>query len=272
MQEGLVLLEGVLVLCKCKAQQYMADIRYMGNYPPATRTNFFAAVDRWQGPLILAEHSKASQPTYGAAWTDTSLLALPTAVIQLLFNEPTLLDNADISSLLDATIASSSQKTQKTASAVTHLGLTPVLIRLLSSPDQARRDWASSQIPATVRRPLTFGEWCSLGIGLEIQAFYGANDASSTEERWQTVQLIVQSRSLSPDTVRKGLLGGITTEGAHGGRKGVMAVLSNQLGSETCEIYFFRIARYLRHRLPCGTWMFFIYAQRVSHPGNLGIR
>jgi senataxin len=191
------------------------------------RANFFSAVDKWEAGLIVAEHDKTLQTAYGASTAQRSgLLDLSTSVKQLLLGEPSLLGYPGVAVLVDSAVSSAAN-----ASAAGSLGLTPVLVSLLSSADTARRQWATKVISACSRRPLSFDEWCENGIGVEVQNFYlGAGDLAP-QERWSTMETLLKSGCLSLETIQKGLLGGQVEVGSsRRAGKSVMAVLSGMLG------------------------------------------
>ncbi|ORY29551.1 SEN1 N terminal-domain-containing protein [Naematelia encephala] len=227
-------LERVVLCCNRCARGFGAarrkfGSRYMGKFPATTRANFFKAVDSWQAPLILAEAAKASDPQYGdSASPINTVSSLSSPVTQLLLNEPSLLDNVEIASLIDNII--NSLPGSPIRSTIVALGLTPVLIRLLSSPNEARRDFARTLLPACVRRPLSFDEFSDNGIGHEIQALYTGGDSIAIGERWSSVVELLKSKSLSDEVVNRGLLRG---EGLNSSGRLIMSILSSHLGSDS---------------------------------------
>lgn len=191
------------------------------------RANFFSAVDKWEAAYIVAEHDKISQTAYGPSTAQSSgFLDLSTSIQQLLLGEPSLLSHPGVAALVDSAVSSSAN-----ASTAGSLGLTPVLVTLLSSADNARRQWATKVISACSRRPLSFDEWCENGIGVEVQNFYlGAGDLAP-QERWSITENLLKSGCLSLETIQKGLLGGQAEIGT--GRragKSLTSVLSGMLG------------------------------------------
>ena len=194
------------------------------------RSNFFAVVDKWQAELILSEHAKTFRSVYGSSSTSTkSLVSLPPSIAQLFFAEPSLLENHHLSALLDSTVSIPSSR----SGPVTALGLTPALVRLLSSSNQSRRNWALAQLPATSRRPLSLKEWRDNGIGDEVQRLYHSAKGEELKGKWFVVNALLCSDSLSQEAVRDGLLGGCKVEGSsQRSELGLMAVLSGLLGSE----------------------------------------
>ncbi len=206
--------------------------RYLSNRPATTITNFFGAVDKWQSTFILAQHAKASQPDYGSSSSScNSTRTLPSSVIQLLFAEPSLLENPELSSLIDSVVSLSPPAVQ---SSITALGLTVLLVRLLTSPDRARRQWAIAHLPATARRPLSLQDWVESGIGGEIQRLYEGELEVELSVRCQAIKAIIESNSLSRDAVKNGLLGAQVGDKQDGRPyRGVMPALSGLLGAET---------------------------------------
>ncbi|WWD16760.1 hypothetical protein CI109_101192 [Kwoniella shandongensis] len=228
-------LEGVLLGCEDCARAFggarrRLGSRYLSIWPANVRKNFFAAVDKWQGALVLSEAEKASELGYGGTKSSTpALYALSRPTTQLLLAEPSLLDDPDISSLLDKAVTS----TVNPPSSLTSLGITPALIRLLSSSDTGRRKWAISQLASAARRPVPFAEWCSIGVGIEIQEIYCGNAEMEESLRWQIMESIVKEKVLTTDTLQKGLMEGRLEEDlkAKTGR-GLMSVLGSLLGSD----------------------------------------
>ncbi|KAK8861338.1 hypothetical protein IAR55_002157 [Kwoniella newhampshirensis] len=228
-------LEGVLLHCEDCARAFGAarrtlGSRYLSNWPANVRKNFFGAVDEWQAALVVSEAEKVSQPGYGGTASSTpALYSFSRAAVQLLLGEPSLLADSDIESLFNTAIASS----MKPPLSFTSRGLTPSLIRLLSSPDTAHRQWAMSQLPAAARRPLSFAEWGSIGIGHEFQDLISGNTELEEGERWQIVETIVKEKVLDTETVQKGLLEGkLDDELCIKTGRGFMSVLSGLLGSD----------------------------------------
>jgi senataxin len=171
--------------------------------------------------------------------------------------EPSLLNDTSIALLLDRTAASSSSSA---VSSITALGLSPMVVKLLSSPRTDLRRWALKQIPAMSRRPLSFEGWCENGVGVEVQNLYLGDGDLLVKERWSTLETLIQSGCLSVDAIQQGLLGGRTevTEGCLTG-KGIMAVLCGMLGGEAdCE--------YLTLRCELAE------TARLSYPSRLSFR
>jgi senataxin len=150
-------------------------------------------------------------------------------MVQLLFSEPSLLTDPSIYTSLDNAITTNYSPAQPN---VTSYGLSPLLIRLLSSPKAKRRTWAISQLPACARRPLGFVEWCRNGIGEQIQALYLGSGEASQADRLEGMEALLRSKALSQDTIEKGLINGIVDESRtdHDDR-GFMSTLSHLLGS-----------------------------------------
>jgi senataxin len=157
------------------------------------------------------------------------LSALPQSIVQLYLGEPTLLSDPNMAAILDSTIDSSATPMQP--SVVLH-GLTPMVVDLLSSSSAVRRTWARAQLPALARQPLSFDEWCNLGIGVQLQAMYSGGGGLGGQEKWEVLSTIVAKGLLNQDTVARGILDGRNSveEGARNG-KSLMAVLAPSLGT-----------------------------------------
>jgi senataxin len=202
----------------------------------ATRNSFFGAVDKWQAGFILSENAKSSEPAYGSNSQSNDLVSLPSSILQLFLAEPSLLDIPELSAFLDSTTSASASRPPQ--SHITTHGLTPILIRLLSSPDNARRNWALAQLPAAAWRPLSFQEWRDNGIGDELRRLYEGDLEVEPEARWEAIKAILKSNSLSREAVQDGLLGAASRrDQSQRSDWGVMVTLSGLLGSETdCEL------------------------------------
>lgn len=175
----------------------------------------------------------SSQPTDGEASTPSqNLFALPAALLQLLFSEASLLSDERVSAQIDHAIAITSSSAQPS---ITSSGLSPMLVRLLSSPRQKRRSWAMSQLPACARRPLSLEEWRSTGVGEEVKALYTGTGDASTSDRLSGMEALLQSKALSLETIQHGVIGGETSldQGTHAGAEtGFMSTLSHLLGGQ----------------------------------------
>lgn len=210
--------------------------RYLGSFHADSKRNFFRAVDQWQAELILKEVRHCNQQAYDSSSdsSDNSILNLATPVVQLLLSEPSLIDNPEIAEKIDSAVKYSAHIPLP---AVTSLGLTPVLVRFLSSADPARRSWALAQLPAHARRPLSFDEWRSTGVGREIQHLYTGSGGAEVADRWQAVLQVITSGCLGTKAIEAGLIAGDIGEGRI--TQGLMATLSHLLGSELdCESSF----------------------------------
>ncbi|WVQ62978.1 uncharacterized protein L199_001127 [Kwoniella botswanensis] len=230
-------LEEILLGCEGCARAFGGARRtlgskYLSKWPPHVRINFFAAVDRWQSALILNHVGDATKTAYGSSSSSIpTLYTLDRPVIQLLLGEPSLLNDHNdtgISSLVDEAVSSTS-----TSSSITSMGLSPLLIKLLSSPNEGRKKWALSQLPPASRRPVSFSDWCSLGIGYEIQELYNGKVEIDEGDRWKMVEALLRDRVLHDQTIEKGLLGGQLEEDPKGRKgRGLMSALSTLLGSD----------------------------------------
>ncbi|WVF66821.1 hypothetical protein IAT40_001563 [Kwoniella sp. CBS 6097] len=227
-------LEGILLGCEGCARQFGGARRKLGSkylsaWPSTVRENFFRAVDKWQSELICIQAEKARSTAYGSSVNRPALYDLPRPVVQLLLGEPSLLDNPSISAILDEAVSSSVPP----ASSLTVLGMTTTHIKLLRASDTARRQWSLSQVPLAGRRPTSFTDWCTLGIGCEIQEIYNALEETAGGTQWETIERLIKNRILDNDTLQKGLLDGrldLDPKGKHG--RGLMSALSALLGSD----------------------------------------
>ncbi|ODO09298.1 hypothetical protein I350_02898 [Cryptococcus amylolentus CBS 6273] len=204
------------------------ESKYLSDWPLHVRKNFFGAVDRWQSGFIAAQVKKATDPAYGKEPpTGPSLYALGRPALQVLMGEPSLLSHSNIVPLIDDALS-----TPPPAS-LSALGMTPVHARLLSSTELSKREWCLALLPAAARRPLSFTEWCSLGIGSELQDLY--NDGSlDGETRWTVMKTVIDSKVLDKETVERGLLKGQLEDEPHGRTgRGLMPVLSGLISSDT---------------------------------------
>ncbi|WVW79753.1 hypothetical protein I302_101723 [Kwoniella bestiolae CBS 10118] len=230
-------LEEILLGCEGCARAFGGARRtlgskYLSKWPPHVRINFFAAVDRWQSTLILNQVGDATKTAYGSSSSSIpTLYTLSRPVIQLLLGEPSLLNDHNatgISTLVDQAVSSTSS-----SSSITSLGLSSLLVKLLSSPDEARRKWALSHLTPATRRPVGFSDWCSLGIGYEVQELYNGRVDIEEGERWKMVEALVGERVLDGETIEKGLLGGQLEEDPKGRKgRGLMSALTTVIGSD----------------------------------------
>lgn len=160
----------------------------------------------------------------------TTIFSLSTPMIQLLFSEVGLKSDPGISAHLDNAITANFSSPQPN---ITGTGLSPLLVRLLSSPKDKRRTWAISHLPACARRPLSFEEWCHSGVGEEVQALYSGTGGASTADRLAGIEALLRSGALSPQVVEKGVLGGQLDEISQDrSEQGLMATLSHLLGGQ----------------------------------------
>ena len=134
--------------------------------------------------------------------------------------------------LLDSTI--SSKPDCPSQSVITMLGLTVNIVKLLSSPNLSRRQWALAQLPFTARRPISLQEFDDNGVGCELKGLYEGILEPERAVRWEAINAIIWAGCLSLDAIQNGLLG----EGAKNGlgresSRGIMVSLSATLGTET---------------------------------------
>ena len=174
----------------------------MSNYPPTTRANFFAAVDKWQLGFIFRKMSRSTSQAHGAPLSDSALASLPDSILQLLLVEPSLLSDDKIHALIEPTIQLPSERTI----GITVLGLTPIHLRLLSSQVLEVRQSAERLLPAAGRHPLSLDDWTGLGIQGEIEKLYTGDTGLNVEERWSALLRILKSGCLSDEVIRHGLL------------------------------------------------------------------
>lgn len=140
------------------------------------------------------------QPAYGAE--KATILDLPPQYLQLLLNEPALLNSPRISAAVEDAISHTKAGASTT---VSNLGLSPVLVHLLASSQAQRRTWAHSQVEHA-RRTLSFEDWISGGVGTEVQGLlFGDVDA---ERRWSAISLLLGDNRLAVETVQQGFLTG----------------------------------------------------------------
>ena len=224
----------------------MADdtlaISYLGGFPQLNRVIFFSVLDKWQSAFILEEAKKANVPTYGSIQSTVgSLSSLSTPVTQLLFAEPSLLDNADIATFIDASIDLNPSLSLANVAA---LGATPLLIHLLCSPQENRRVWAKCQLPAAARRRLSFQSFVETGVRDEVQSLYEGGGYIEAPMRWDGLRALLDSGCLGQDAVERGLLAGEDVTGKKQGVSGIMGVLSGLLGAQSiCKFLNIAIMR-----------------------------
>lgn len=202
--------------------------RYMANFPRIVRTKFFEAVNARQAAFIKEDHRRSTQSADPETFIPSGGLSdLPASIGQLLLGTPSLLDDADIAAILDSTI----EAPNSIDPSVVFLGLTPVLVHFLSSSSQTKRHWARRHLAGLSRQPLTFDDWCNLGIGVQIQALYSGGSLE-IEERLGIVTDLLSTGSLQEDVVKKGLLDGVSSleQNARSG-KSLMAVIAPLLGA-----------------------------------------
>ncbi|WVQ94431.1 hypothetical protein IAU59_001510 [Kwoniella sp. CBS 9459] len=227
-------LEEVLLGCESCARAFggarrKLGSRYLSAWPSPVRENFFRAVDKWQSELICDLAEKARSTAYGTASNRPVLYDLTRPVIQLLLGEPSLLDHPALSAILDEAVISSISP----PSSLTALGITATHVRLLRHADVNRNQWSRSQLPSAGRRPLPFVDWCTLGIGSEVQDLYNVSEGIEAGAKWDPVQELITNRTLDTETLQNGLLDGrleLDRKGKRG--RGLMSALSGLLGSD----------------------------------------
>ncbi|OCF45032.1 senataxin [Kwoniella heveanensis CBS 569] len=227
-------LEEVLLGCAGCARAFGAarrklGSRYLSAWPSSVRENFFRAVDKWQSELVCAQAEKARSTAYGSSATRPALYDLTRPVLQLLLGEPSLLAFPAVSAILDEAVASPTSP----PSSLSAFGITTTHVRLLRTPDEARGQWSLSQLPAMGRRPIPFSDWCTLGIGVEVQDLHNASGAIGGKSQWEAVEKIIKNGILETETLQKGLLDGlleVDPKGKHG--RGLMSALSGLIVSD----------------------------------------
>jgi hypothetical protein len=209
----------------------LANDRYMSHYPLTNRVNFFRTVDLWQSTFILAESNASSDTGYASSSQSAPglLSSLTPSITQLLMAEPSLLENQDIAAFIDRSISS---KPSTPLSNLVALGLTPLLVRLLRSPELDRRKWAFIQMQAAARRKLSFESAVRTGVRDEIEELC-RDPAMDEKERWKIVKTILKKGCLDQEAVEKGLLVGQCFDGKIRKGKGIMAILAPLLGAES---------------------------------------
>lgn len=192
----------------------------MNQFTPQVNTNFTNLINKWQAQFIINEMEK-SVSTYGIS---SGLLTLPTSYLQLFLNEPALLGNDKLSAALDTSIS----HVPDGPSTASTLGLTPVLIALVASSSDRRRQWALKQMQY-VNRSLGYAEWAENGVGSEVQKLLVS---SGSAEQWTALRAILDTNQLQLDTIQLGMLQG-SYDAASKPRpdQSVMALIARVLGS-----------------------------------------
>lgn len=208
------------------ADNWLSLNSFLNGYPQANRVTFFSVIDRWQSAFIL-QHVSPTDTSYNTHdSTGSTLESLPGPMIQLMFAEPSLIDAEELAKLVDATVENGPATPMgKIASA----GITPLLIRLLSSTLPERREWALAQLPGTCRRKLTYRLFMDTGVKEEIEDLYMGKRGMSPGDQWSLVEAIIASGGLSEDAIEGGLL---SPEGTSA-RRGIMPVISALLGTSS---------------------------------------
>lgn len=230
-------LEDVLLGCEHCARAFgtarrQFAQRHLSGFPATTKTNFFAAVDRWQSELVLREFRSAQSELGPSDMSDRiNIFELRTSVVQLLSNEPQLLKIPDIERITDCSMRMSTRPVYQ----ATSLGLTAVIAHLLSSEEAFRRDWALAQLVSCAQRPIVLDDWYGSGIGAEIHRLWSQDLEHAAEWRWSALDRLLHSRCLSLEVVQIGLLEGKSASAMD--RKTVarsmMAAVNQVLGSDT---------------------------------------
>ena len=206
----------------------------MKNFPPATQTNFFAAVDKWQIQFILSFLPNPRPPDPNQP--GITVLTLPVAILQLLFGEPSIMKDPHLSTLINGGILSAPDEPQPL---VTALGLTLGLLLLLFSPSSSARHWARTQLPACSDHPVTFEDWCDLDVGHKLLEEVLQPDFAA----WEDMTCLIKRGAFSSETIRQGLLGGhIETATADKTiARGIMGVLRGRLGNDNAGTDYFSL-------------------------------
>lgn len=223
-------------------------VRWLSRFPARNITRFFEVIDTWQAKIIVAELDRSQ------AASTAGLLALPASFLQLFLNEPTLLSTSGIvlgangapsnselaasierlSAALDTAVSGSNVNGPSIASS---LGLNPVMVALLSSPEITRRQWALNQIEL-MTRAIAFDEWSESGIGTEVQNLFLAAHPGGIVEQWRSMKVLIDERRLKVDTVQKGLLEGLYEAGTPArADRSVMSYIARLLGSPSDSMY-----------------------------------
>lgn len=235
--------------------------RYLSRFATKTRAAFGLKIDSWQANLLLQE-LECCQPSYGAA--KATILDLPPQYLQLLFNEPALLNNAKIATAMDEVISQAKEGGSTTASS---LGLTPLLVQLLGSNVVQRRTWARSQLEY-VRRPLSFDEWIAGGVGTEVQGILFGD--LLVRERWSAINLLLGHNRLATDTVQQGLLEGKYDLSPARPDKSIMAPVARLLGSSS-DSEWQPSASGLTHSVPFDLRSFHDCASNLPHQARVDV-
>jgi hypothetical protein len=213
--------------------------RYLSRYPTKTKLDFFNAIDTWLSSVILLATSSQAKSAYSTS--TPSVLSLPPPIFQLLLGEPTVLQRVEITELLLLALEESKvpSGTLKTAAA-SSLGITTGLFYLLQSPSDPIRLWATAQLPACSRRPLSLAEWVGNGLEAELHAM-AMSSAGGYEEgadmRWEAIRLLLESGVLSQEALELGLLEGERKGWKSSEERGVMSVLAGLLSGQSDREY-----------------------------------
>lgn len=205
----------------------------MAGFPQANRVNFFAAVDRWQVAFIVQEATKTKETTtsHEVSENGITLASLSVSIAQLLFSEPSLLDIPESKQIIDATVSVTSSPS---LSNVTSLGITPLLVRLLRSPVSPVRKWARTLLPTAGRRKLSFEIFVKTGVRDEVEALCGDSERETAiSDSWEIMADILRGGCLSNEAIERGLLRGETIGAKKSSSRGIMAVLTTRMGTES---------------------------------------
>jgi hypothetical protein len=192
-------------------------------------------IDTWQAKFIVDELVR-SQTAFGGA----GLLDLPASFLQLFFNEPSLLnkDSLPLSSDLEGLVKQLNNALDNDVAtngtlptAASSLGLTPVMVSLLGSPDRARRLWARNQI-TRMSRAIAFDEWAENGVGNEVQSLFLTTFSGGSAEQWGALKAVISADRLKLDTIQRGFLEGRYDIGTPArADRSVMSLIARLLGS-----------------------------------------
>lgn len=172
-------------------------------------------MDKWQAALITP-HLEIG-----------AMFDLPPALLQLAFNEPTVLALPEISEALDIALVASGNN--RTSAADLHLSAG--LVSLLSSRKPERRQWALVQIRLISHKPVSFDDFRDSGVGAEVLGLQGTTFPGTQTELLSSIQALLSTDRLSPDAIQRGLFEGQFTHDAARPDKSVMAMVGRQLGT-----------------------------------------
>lgn len=193
----------------------LTNSSYFSSYPASTRANFAKVVDKWQAALITPHLELGG------------LFDLSPALLQLAFNEPSVLALPEVSEALDmALVASGDRRTS-----VADLYLSAGLVSLLSSRKPEQRQWARTQIGFISHKALSLDDFRDSGVGVEVLNLQASSFPGTPSEQLSSIQVLLSTDRLSVDAIQRGLLEGQYAHDAARPDKSVVPVIARQLGT-----------------------------------------